>query len=49
MRPARVNAIALARYLTYRPEQLLAMLAGHPQPGGFCRLRWVAGSPWWRR
>ena len=30
----RINAAALRRYDTHSPEQLLALLAGHPQPRG---------------
>jgi hypothetical protein len=41
--PDRINAAALARYNTRTPEQLLALLAGHLQPGG-CPRRWAAGS-----
>ena len=33
-RPGRINATALARYDTRSPEQLLALLADHPQPRG---------------
>jgi uncharacterized protein (TIGR03083 family) len=33
-RPSRVNALTLARYTTHTPEQLLALLTDHGQPGG---------------
>jgi uncharacterized protein (TIGR03083 family) len=33
-RLSRINAAALARYDTCRPERLLALLADHPQPRG---------------
>jgi uncharacterized protein (TIGR03083 family) len=33
-RLSRINAAALARYDALSPEQLLALLADHPQPGG---------------
>jgi uncharacterized protein (TIGR03083 family) len=45
LRPSRVNAITLAAYSTHSPEQLLALLKAHLQPGG-CPLPWAAGSPW---
>lgn len=34
LRPARVNALALARYRTRSPEQLLALLRDHVGPPG---------------
>ena len=33
-RPSRVNAVALARYRTCSPEQLLELLTAHLQPRG---------------
>ena len=37
LRPSRVNAAAMARYNTPSPEQLLALLTDHLQPGAFPR------------
>ncbi len=34
LRPSLVNAVTLARYDSYGPEQLLELLAGHLQPRG---------------